>query len=470
MDKNDTHPDNQGNLRNNTIVAISTSLGIGAIAIVRISGIHALDIADQIYRGKQKPSTYPSHTVHIGYIETSQGMILDHVLLLIMKAPRTYTGEDIVEIHCHGGKIASQVILNEIVKHGARIAEPGEFTRRSFLHGRIDLIQAEAIGDLIHAKTELEGLLATKQLTGFLSNKIISLREKLINVAGQLELAIDFTEEDLIPFDNQEMIALVSQIKSQIQELIQSIDRGKVVKEGVKVIICGKENVGKSSIFNRLLNKNRAIVTEIPGTTRDVLEDSILLNGIIFRMFDTAGIRGNTEDIVEKEGIKRTWQMIDEAELILFILDISCEISQEEIKIYEQIKRKPHVVVYNKVDSSDHKLMKNKEIGDIFTKPFMISATAGTGFESLIQEMINISLGDVNFNNEALLGNIRQEHALKASLEFLSLTEQSLSTHMSPEFVSVDLQSAIRCLSEIIGEITSVDILHSIFSKFCIGK
>lgn len=452
-----------------TIAAISTPPGVGAIAIVRMSGPHAISIADRLFRGKIPLIDAATHTIHFGRITTDAHTVLDQVLVTVMRAPRTYTGEDVVEINCHGGMVASRLVLQALLDHGARLGMPGEFTKRAFLHGRLDLVQAEAIGDLIHAHTDMAGILATRQLTGHLSREIQLMREKLLHVSMMLEVAIDFSEDEVDSYEPRELIDTLNELDSHINQLIGNIERGRIVKEGVQVTICGKENVGKSSIFNALLNKNRAIVTDIPGTTRDVVEDVIAIDGIPFRLYDTAGIRLNTEDEIEIEGIRRSHQAIENAGFIIYVVDSSKKLLNNEKKLYNQLKGRPHLVVLNKIDlGTDCSGFRDYEPD---SPTISVSTVTGQGIPELTRHLgMFATQGDANFMDHTILGNIRQVNCLKQARESIDLAIQSLRHNASPELVAVDIRTTIRALGEVVGTITTDDIIHSIFKQFCIGK
>ncbi|OQY26805.1 MAG: tRNA uridine-5-carboxymethylaminomethyl(34) synthesis GTPase MnmE [Candidatus Cloacimonetes bacterium 4572_55] len=451
------------------IAAISTSPGVGAISIVRLSGADALKIADRIFKARIKPSSMKSHTIRFGSVISDQETIVDQVLLTVMRAPSTFTGEDTVEINCHGGQVAARLILKNLIHNGARAAEPGEFTKRAFLNGKLDLTQAEAIDDLIHARTDSAGLLAVKQLAGHLSKYVHNLRQGLLEIASRIELAIDFSEEELDPYNPEQIISLLTETKRAIQLIIGNIERGRIIKEGASVVICGKENVGKSSIFNALLTKKRAIVSSIPGTTRDVIEDSVNISGVPLRLFDAAGIRQNTDNEIEDEGISRSRRAVQEADLVLFVLDQSQNIDREERELYQYVKGYPHMVVCNKIDlisSGAHVLPIEPDV--VFVS---VSALTGQGIDDLTQAIAQwIARNDPHFFDRAIAGNFRQETCLQQALESIRLSICSLREGNPPELAAVDVQAAIRSLGEVIGVVSHEDVLNSIFEKFCIGK
>ncbi len=454
--------------KSDTICAIATPPGIGAIAIVRLSGEEAIAMADRVFQGRLKPSQMVSRQLNLGRI-VADDVQVDQAFLTVMRAPRTFTGEDTVEVNCHGGHIASRLVLKTFLAQGARLAEPGEFTKRAFLNRRIDLIQAEAIGDLIHARTEQAGLLSTRQLSGYLSGQIRQLREELFRAALLLEMGIDFSDDESDAYHAEEVLSITEAAAVRIVTIHRNILRGHIVKSGVRVTICGKENVGKSSIFNYLLNKNRAIVTDIPGTTRDILEDVIHIDGILFRLFDTAGIRDDAADIIEAEGIRRSRLAMDEADIVIFTLDASRPVLPEEQEIYQTIQSKQHIVVLNKCD-----LQKKAQLLDFIEAHVRFTATStvtGDGFNRLSQLLSQAVLErDVHLFDQAILSNERQEACLNRAMESLTHAVDTLKRQLPPELVAVDVQGALRALSEIIGEITTDDIINTIFAKFCIGK
>lgn len=470
-----------------TIVAISTPMGEGGIGMVRLSGPQALEIADAIFRAKDdaKPSAFGTHTVHYGHIvkkgkEGKLGVekgprpftteIIDEVLLTIMRAPKTYTKEDIVEINCHGGMQAVKHVMGLVVSSGARIAEPGEFTKRAFLNGRIDLTQAEAVLDVIRSKTEGSLKVAMGQLDGELARSVRSVRDKVCGIAAEVEASIDFPEEDLGLSRKTELIDKARCALEEIERLIKSYDNGMIYREGVLAIICGKPNVGKSSLMNLLLKRDRCIVSPIPGTTRDAVEEIISLNGIPVRLVDTAGI-SETKDLLEKEGIKKSKKYLELSDIVILMLDASTPVSAADRNLIKIIGGKKRIIVVNKIDSpckaaasAIRKLFKKEEIVEISVK-------TKENIESLEGAICRAVLkGGMNQGEGAIVSNARQKEALdKARKSVLSVTK-ALHKDEPPDIVAIDLKEAVASLGVVTGESVSDDILDRIFSRFCIGK
>ncbi len=464
-----------------TIVAVSTPIGEGGISIVRLSGHKALKIIDAIFVSKEKvrPSKFKTYTVHYGHIadkkskvtdERSQGKFIDEVILTAMKAPKSYTKEDVVEINCHGGLQATKKVLELVMKHGARIAEPGEFTKRAFLNGRLDLSQAEAVLDIIRAKTETSLKVAMSQLEGELSKKIDGLREDIIDVASQVEASIDFPEEESGVIDKKEIVKKVEDILDELRGLIDTYSEGMIFREGVFAIICGKPNVGKSSLMNLLLKRDRVIVSPIPGTTRDVVEELINLKGIPIRLMDTAGI-AEAKDILGREGVNRSKKYLALADIVLLMLDGSTEIDREDMDIMKLVGDKKKLVIINKIDLA--KKINAKNIKDLFKdyEVIEISVEKRNNIE-LLEEAIKNAVwkGDFTQGEGAIVNNVRHRQLLDRSLESMLSVKKSLEEEASPELVAIDLKEAIYELGLIIGRSVSDDILDRIFEQFCIGK
>ncbi len=457
-----------------TIVAISTPVGEGGIGIVRISGKKAFVIADKIFRSSQqkKPSQFETHKLHYGHVVEAGGIRVDEVLLSVMFASQSYTREDSVEINCHSGIVVLRKILNLIIKNGARLAEPGEFTKRAFLNGRIDLYQAEAVLGIIQAKTELALRSAIGQLGGHLSAKIREIREGLLDIRTQIEANIDFPEEDIPSVCLKKIFKKAEEARFRIEKILENAEQGIVLRKGILTAICGKPNVGKSSIFNILLRKDRAIVTPVAGTTRDTIEETIDLKGIPFRLVDTAGIR-KSKILVEKEGIVRSQNSIREADLILFMIDGSVEIGEEDREIACVVKDKELIIVLNKIDLPQ-KISPQRLCQDLDLKAKIVRISASeeenlpllekTIAESVLQGAVHNSAG------EALISSLRQKESLLKAKQALVNFKQGIEKKLSEEFLAVDLKEAIDCLGEITGETASDDILERIFSRFCIGK
>lgn len=445
-----------------TIVALATPPGIGAISVIRVSGPETFLKVDKIFKGKKKLTECFTHTIHYGKIINSQNEIIDDVLVSVFRAPHSYTGEDSVEISTHGSQLIVEKIISLLLEQEVRLAEPGEFTKRAFLNGKLDLAQAEAVADIINARTEASLRGARNQLDGILSNKVETLREKLINTSSLIELELDFAEEDIELLPVQEILKNINEIENEIDNLIKTFSFGKVIRDGVNVALVGKPNVGKSSLLNYLLKEARAIVSEIPGTTRDIIREELTIDGILFRLYDTAGIR-MTEDIIEREGVLRSRNAVKDADIVLFMNDVETgfdnELFQEILKLSSEEKI---LKVVNKIDL--------KKIED---EKFdvEISAKTGEGMENLFQKLKEKAIGtNIYTEKTAIVSNIRHYNALKKAKEHLINAKKSISDKLTGEFIAVDLRNAENSLSEIIGKVTTDDILNNIFSKFCIGK
>ena len=455
-----------------TICAIATPIGEGGIAIIRISGDKALEIASKIFvaKNKQDIKNMKSFTMRYGnIIEYSTGEMIDDVILSYMKNPRSYTGEDVIEVNCHGGVVATNKVLEEIVKAGARLAEPGEFTKRAFLNGKLDLSQAEAIMDLIKAKTDLSMKSALMQSKGALSKEINELRKYLLNVLALIEYAVDFTEDDEDVVDDN----LINQVKdgigktiNKINVLLKSADEGKIIRDGLNIVIVGKPNVGKSSLLNALLRQKRAIVTDIPGTTRDIIEEYINLDGIPIRITDTAGIR-DTDDTVEKIGVEKSKEKIEEADLIILMLDTSRDIDYEDEQIIEAVKDKKYVSLLNKVDL-ERKLP--LDIIESLDNKIEISAKTGVGIDEL-KEMIKNLFFDGKIDSESLIvSNTRHKQALYRALENCEIALSRVNNNEFLDLISIYITASMKSLGEITGDELEEDLLNKIFSEFCVGK
>ncbi len=457
--------------RSETIAAISTAMTNSGIGIIRISGNEAIDIADEIFisvkKGK-KIKNMASHTVHYGNI-ADNGKIIDEVLLIVMKAPNTYTREDVVEINCHGGVFVTKKILELVLKKGARCAEPGEFTRRAFLNGRIDLSQAEAVTDIINAKNTMALDASVSQLRGGISDIIKQQREKIIYHIAFIEAALDDPEHIEIEHYGDELIIIVEEILGTLESLLSTADNGKLISEGIKTVILGKPNAGKSSLLNRLLREERAIVTDVAGTTRDTLEETMSLSEINLNIIDTAGIR-ETDDIVEKIGVERAKKIAEEADLIIYVVDTSVPLDENDKEIIELISNKKSIVLLNKSDLEC--IVSVDEIRQLTdTEPIVISAKENIGIQNLeerIKEMFYE--GIISFNEEVYITNIRHKQLLADAAESLKLVKNSIEQQLPEDFYSIDLMNAYELLGEIIGESVSDDLVNEIFSKFCMGK
>jgi len=450
-----------------TIAAISTPAGQGGIGIVRMSGKDAIMIAEKIYRSpkKKRISKSRSHRILYGHIiDPERKEVVDEVLISVMRSPHTYTKEDIIEINCHGGAVPVRRALALVIKNGARLADPGEFTQRAFLNGRIDLTQAEAVLDVINSLTVESQKTAVNQLKGRLSDKIEKIRHELIELAALVETYIDFPEEDIEPLSLMDMNKRSLKIKKALVKLINSSKYGMILREGLKTAIIGRPNVGKSSLLNALVEKDRAIVTEAPGTTRDVIEEYLNIKGLPLRIMDTAGIR-SVEDMAEKEGVRRSLKAIEDADLVLLVLDGNETLHKTDKELMSKSENKNRILVINKSDLSQ------KIRIDHFKKDAVkISAKKGTGLSRLKKKIVTAALnGNIESNTEAVT-NIRHVHALERTLHSLNSFRAEMKNRTSPEFLSVELREALDAVGEIIGITTTDDILNTIFSSFCIGK
>ena len=452
-----------------TIAAISTAMSASGIGIVRISGPEAFETASKVYHskgGKKSLENVPSHTIHYGYIYDGEEMI-DEVLVMAMRGPRTYTGED--KIDCHGGVLAMKKVLETVLKNGALIAEPGEFTKRAFLNGRIDLSQAEAVMDVIQSKNEYSLKNSVSQLKGSVRKTVQKIREKLLYHIAYIESALDDPEHYDLTGYPEELEQIVAEEKEKIQELLKTAGDGKIIQEGIRTVILGKPNAGKSSLLNLLLGEDRAIVTDIAGTTRDVLEEYINLNGITLKIADTAGIR-QTEDIVEKIGVSKAKEMAADADLILYVVDSSVPLDENDEEIIKILQEKKTIVLYSKTD-----LKSAIDIEDLKSKidqPVIpISAKEETGITDLEEKIREMFFsGEINFNDEVYITNERHRQELLKTVESLSLVENSIESGMPEDFYSIDLTDAYESLGRILGESLGEDLVNEIFSKFCMGK
>ncbi len=458
-------------MKTDTIAAIATAMSNSGIGIVRISGDEALDVADRIFRpkkGSRKVSDMETHTIHYGYV-TDGDEVIDEVMLLIMKAPRSYTCEDTIEIDCHGGVLVMKKILETVLKYGARPAEPGEFTKRAFLNGRIDLSQAESVIDVINAQNELALKSSVSQLQGAVLEKIKAIRAVVLHELAFIESALDDPEHVSLEGYPEQLHEIMSDAHSKVKKLLDSSDNGKMLKEGINTAIVGKPNAGKSSLLNILVGEERAIVTEIAGTTRDILQEQIQIGGIGLNVIDTAGIR-DTEDIVEKIGVNKSREYIEKADLIIYVVDSSTELDENDQEIIEAIRNKKAIVLLNKSDldaKTDASVLQTQ-----LSKPILsISAKNNTGIhelETLIEEMF--FSGKLSFNDEVYITNIRQKNALAEAQNSLKMVLQSIADGMPEDFFTIDMMNAYEALGTIIGESVGEDLVNEIFSKFCMGK
>lgn len=456
---------------NDTIAAIATSLTTSGLSIIRISGIDALKIVDRIYKSKNKEkkiSEVNSHTINYGFIYDGEELI-DEVMVLVMKGPKSYTKEDVVEIDCHGGIVVTKKILETIIKHGARIAEPGEFTKRAFLNGRIDLSQAEAVMDIINSKNELSLKNSLNQLKGNVLDKIKDIRKDLMHDLAFIEAALDDPEHISLEGFNDELENNINNTINELNKLLKSSENGRLIKEGIDTVILGKPNVGKSSLLNILVGSDRAIVTDIAGTTRDTLEESINIGGISLNIVDTAGIR-DTEDLVEKIGVEKARNAADNADLIIYVIDASIPLDINDDMIIDIIKDKRTVILLNKTDLKV--IVEPEQIGAITNKNIIqISAKENKGIDELEEWIIdNFFQGNLEFDNDIYITNIRQKNSISQTIDSLNNVLLSIQNDMPEDFYSIDLMNGYELLGEIIGETVNEDLVDTIFSDFCMGK
>ena len=460
-----------------TIAAIATPLGEGGLAVLRISGADALTVADKMFvpEGKKslKPSASPTHTIHFGKV-VRDGKTLDEVLLAVMRAPRTFTREDTVEISCHGGILPAKLVLDAILASGARLAEPGEFTRRAFLNGRIDLAQAEAVADLIHSRTELALEAANEQLAGKLSQRINRLRDDLLHILAHVEAHIDFPDEDIAPDTREQLLKRLEEGVAFINELLRTANEGQILRRGIRAAIVGRPNTGKSSLLNQLLGRDRAIVSPIPGTTRDTIEETANIRGLPVIFIDTAGLR-ETRDEIEVEGIRRSRQSLAQAELILHVLDAAEPLTGEDENYFTEFSGKKRILVRNKTDLPAKWQWPPKFNGASgatnMTPPVNVSCVTGQGIESLkdaIKE--TIWSGEVKAEMLQVMINSRHQDALNRARGASQRSIEALRGNVTLELVALDLRIAVAAVGEIVGKTTTEDLLDSIFGQFCIGK
>ena len=448
-----------------TITAISTTLGVGAISIIRVSGNNAINIVNKIFKGKDLTKV-DTHTINYGHIMDNDEVI-DEVLVSIMKAPRTFTAEDVVEINCHGGISTTNKVLELVLNNGARLAEPGEFTKRAFLNGRIDLTQAESVMDLINSKNESKRKVAIKGLNGYVSNIIRKLRQEMLELLASIEVNIDYPEyEDAIEMTNDLVKPKIIEIKEKLSKIINESENGKILTSGIKTIIIGKPNVGKSSILNRLLDKEKAIVTDIEGTTRDIVEGNITINGVSLNIIDTAGIR-ETEDIVEKIGVEKSLSLIPDADLVILVLNNNEELSDEDKKILDACQNKKTIIVINKND-----LERKININEINYENIIYTNTVDlNGIDSLKEKIVELfNLNELEQQDYTYLSNIRQISLAKEANSILEEVEKAIINEVPVDMVEIDIRRAWEKLGEIIGETYTEELIDQLFSQFCLGK
>ncbi|KNY29734.1 tRNA uridine-5-carboxymethylaminomethyl(34) synthesis GTPase MnmE [Pseudobacteroides cellulosolvens] len=454
-----------------TIAAISTPPGTGGIGIIRISGEKSFKIASRIFKGAVEFENIKTHTINYGkIIDPSSHETLDEVLVSKMKRPASFTKEDVVEINCHGGIIVLRKILGLIVKEGARIAEPGEFTKRAFLNGRIDLSQAEAVIDLINSKTDAGSKAALNQLEGKLSKKLKEVREKLIELIAHIEVTVDYPEHDIEEITGDMVYESLKPIKSLIYNISETFENGRMIREGLNVVIVGRPNVGKSSLLNELSGKNKAIVTDIPGTTRDIIEEYINIKGIPIKLIDTAGIR-ETEDVVERIGVERAKKAVNESDLTIMMIDGEAGIISEDIEIFNEVRNKRNIVILNKIDISSND--KIKEIENYFKdyNLIKISIKTGSGIEKIEEELTGLfNKGSLRLNDEILLTNIRHKNMIDKCMVSIDNALSAYDGGMPLDMITIDIKDAAYYLGQITGESVNEQVLNEIFKRFCIGK
>ncbi len=457
-------------MRTDTIAAIATAMTSSGIGIIRISGEDAVSITDQIFRrkGGRKLADLETHTIHYGHICDGEEVI-DEVMVLLMRGPKSYTREDTVEIDCHGGVYVMKRILETVIKYGARPAEPGEFTKRAFLNGRIDLSQAESVIDVINAKNDFALKSSMKQLSGSVSAAVKEIRGEVLHEIAFIESALDDPEHISLEGYPEKLKGIVCDVEKKVEKLLSTSDNGRILKEGISTVIVGKPNAGKSSLLNTLVGEERAIVTDIAGTTRDVLEEQINLNGIILNIIDTAGIR-ETEDVVEKIGVDKAKKYLSDADLVIYVVDTSTKLDENDFEIMELLKDRQSIILLNKSDLTP--LTTTEDIkAHVDKRIISISAKEQTGIDELAEAVSEMFFsGEVTFNDEVYITNIRHKTALQEALSSLHLVVRSIEDGMPEDFFSIDLMNAYEVLGSIVGEAVEDDLVNEIFSKFCMGK
>ena len=446
-----------------TIVAISTSLGVGAISIIRLSGEDSINIVNKIFKGKDL-TTVPTHTIHYGYI-VDNNEIIDEVLVSIMRTPKTYTKENIVEINCHGGISTTNKVLELVLSNGARLAEPGEFTKRAFLNGRIDLVEADGIMNLISSKTETSRKMSINELSGKVSSLITGIRDDLIQIISNIEVNIDYPEyEDIEVLSNKKILPSINKIKDTLIKTIKESENWRIINEGINVGIIGRPNVGKSSLLNSLLEEQKAIVTDIEGTTRDIVEGQIKLNGVLLNIIDTAGIR-ETDNIVEQIGVEKSYEIIDKSDLIIFLLNNNEPLTKEDLQLYNKIKNKTHIIVLNKTDLKQ--VIDLTPIKEEVLKVSLLNNDASIILDK-IKELFNLE--KLETSDLTYLSNARSISLLKKSLNNISNAIDNINNNDPIDIVELELKDAWSTLGEIIGETYTDELLDELFSRFCLGK
>ncbi|WP_307395984.1 tRNA uridine-5-carboxymethylaminomethyl(34) synthesis GTPase MnmE [Bacillus horti] len=454
-----------------TIAAISTPMGEGGIAIVRVSGPHAIEAVDRIYKGKHSLSTVDSHTIQYGHLlDGEAGEKIEEVMVTVLRAPKTYTREDIVEINCHGGLVSVRRVLNVVLNEGVRLAEPGEFTKRAFLHGRIDLSQAEAVIDLIRAKTDRAMNVALQQVEGRLSKLIQRLRQELLETLAHIEVTIDYPEHDVEAVTQQLLLDKAQYVQSKIEDILRTAEQGKILREGLSTVIVGRPNVGKSSLMNALVHENRAIVTDIPGTTRDVLEEYVNVRGVPLKLVDTAGIR-ETEDLVEKIGVERSRSELKKADLILLVFNYTERLNEEDRRLIELVRDLKSILIVNKMDLAGELDVKELQKLAGERRVMTTSLLEEQGIDELEQAIAELYFtGDVEAGDMTYVSNARHIALLNQAKKSISDAIEGVKLGVPVDIVQIDLQKTWELLGEILGDAVSESLIDQLFSQFCLGK
>lgn len=454
-----------------TIASISTAPGIGGIGIIRMSGEKSFEVLDKIFvaKNKQNIDEIKGYTIKYGNI-VEDGCIIDEVLVSYFKAPKSYTTENMCEINSHGGTVIVRKILELCLKNGAELAEPGEFTKRAFLNGRIDLAQAESVIDVINAKSDKEAKSGIKQLEGFLSKEIKEIKQEIMDVLVNIEVTIDYPEYDTPEVQQEELSGMLQSVGQRLIKLEKSFDNGKIIKEGIKTAIIGKPNAGKSSLLNAILKEDRAIVTDIAGTTRDTIEEFVTINGIPLKLIDTAGIR-EASDKVEKIGVEKSIKLAEEADLVIAIFDSSKELTEEDIEILKLIENKKSIILLNKNDLNSVISENDEKLKKASKNILKISALNKTGIDELYEKISELfNLNEINLDNDILITNVRHKNIISKSLENVKKANEALNMNMPIDIITIYIKEILEDLGEITGEVVTEDIINEIFSKFCLGK